>query len=162
MWQAWEFLICVIPLCVTAVVLLEVNISTCEPLCVFLPWLRLSTHASQLLRQFFQGCGGGGGSRRLNQLTCFLPCRLPAWPHVQWCLSDVRLWCLYRNNLVLRCSCVLGALEATQRKYLWGVKVSSMVFTCATEKRCWHSCILKRVRKNLSFLKSFLCAFAFI
>lgn len=45
-------------------------------------------------------------------------------PHVRshFCLMMCLLWCLYRNNLIPGRLCVLGALEAMQRKHLGGAK----------------------------------------
>lgn len=100
-------------------------------------WDFISMPASCCVR-FFGGVGGGEfGDEQTTQSAYMLsaPWAAGLASRAQRCLSDVRLWCLYQNNLVPRRSCVLGALEAMQRIYLQGPKVRSMVFTSSAERR---------------------------
>lgn len=76
----------------------------------------------------------GGGQTTQSAYMLSAPWAAGLASRAQRCLSDVRLWCLYRNNLVPRRSCVLGALEATQGKYLRGPKVRSMVLASSAER----------------------------
>lgn len=93
----------------------------------------ISMPASCCVRFFGGWWWGAATSRRLNQLTCFLPRGLPAWPHVR---SNVCLMCGF--DVCIEIISSRGArvfLEAMQRKYLRGPKVCSMVFTSSAERR---------------------------
>lgn len=82
------------------------------------------------------GFRAGGKQTTQSAYMLFAPWAAGS-PHVRshFCLMMCLLWCLYRNNLIPGRLCVLGALEAMQRKHLGGSKVCSMAFTSSKPNR---------------------------
>lgn len=105
-------------------ILPRVNISTCNPaVCRVFAQIGPFSKAAFICMPVVVASGFGGKADDSISLHAFCPVG-PSSPHVRshFCLMMCLLWCLYRNNLIPGRLCVLGALEAMQRKHLGGAK----------------------------------------
>lgn len=109
---------------VISCILPHVKVSTCNPpVCRVFAQIRPFSKADFIRMPVVVASGFGGKQTTQSAYMLSTPWAAGS-PHVRshFCLMMCLLWCLYRNNLIPGRLCVLGALEAMQRKHLGGAK----------------------------------------